>query len=142
MATSASQILTLVDTSVAVPIVLADHANHVATTEALEGRNLGLAGHAGFETFSILTRLPPPNRRKPPVVARVLAATFPESRFLGAKTAKDLLERLAPMGLSGGSIYDALVGAVAAEQELTLATRDRRAMPTYRALGIKIELID
>lgn len=60
--------LTLVDTSVAVPLVLVDHQHHAETTEALAGRELGLAGHAGFETFSVLTRLPPPNRRTPAAV--------------------------------------------------------------------------
>jgi AbrB family looped-hinge helix DNA binding protein len=34
-----------------------------------------------------------------------------------------------------------LVGAVARDHDLPLATRDRRAVDTYRALDVKVELI-
>jgi predicted nucleic acid-binding protein len=39
------------------------------------------------------------------------------------------------------SVYDALVGATAKEHGLALATRDRRALDTYRALDVELELI-
>ena len=39
-------------------------------------------------------------------------------------------------------MYDALVGAVAAQHGLTLVSRDRRALDTYRALGVTVELLD
>jgi len=38
-------------------------------------------------------------------------------------------------------VYDALVGAAAAEHRLVLVTRDRRALDTYRALGVDVELL-
>lgn len=103
MPTSAERPDVLVDTSVAVALVVGDHRFHEATMRALEGRRLGLAGHAAVETFSVLTRLPPPSRR--------------------------------------GSVYDALVGATAVEHRSKLATRDRRAVDTYRALGVDVELL-
>lgn len=131
----------LVDTSVAVAFVAGDHEHHLTTLEALDGRRLGLAGHAAFETFSVLTRLPPPARRTPATVAKLLAADFPHTRFLGAGAAVALLDRLAAAGIAGGSVYDALVGAVAAEHGLPLATRDRRALDTYRRLEVRVELI-
>jgi len=34
-----------------------------------------------------------------------------------------------------------LVGAVARERDLPLATRDRRALETYGALGVRVELL-
>jgi len=126
---------------VAVALVVADHRHHAATTEALRGRRLGLAGHAAFETFSVLTRLPPPSRRTPETVAKVMAANFPGSRFLSTGRASALLDDLVRSGITGGSVYDALVGAVAAEHRLVLATRDRRALDTYRALGVDVELL-
>ena len=129
----------LVDTSVAVALTVADHEHHDATFEALEGRRLGLAGHAAFETFSVLTRLPAPARRTPATVARLLATTIPHSRFLGAQAGRSLFERLDAVGIAGGSVYDALVGAVAVEHGLRLVSRDRRAFETYRALGIEVE---
>lgn len=131
----------LVDTSVAVALVVADHEHHDAASEALAGRSLGLAGHAAFETFSVLTRLPPPARRTPVAVARLLEAGFPHTRFLGGAAAASLLAGLPSRGIAGGSVYDALVGAAAAEHELPLATRDSRALEIYRALEVRVELL-
>ena len=131
----------LVDTSVAVALTVADHEHHADAFEALGSRRLGLAGHAAFETFSVLTRLPAPARRTPATVARLLAVSFPESRFLGGRAATALLADLAPAGIAGGAVYDALVGACANEHGLTLATRDRRALETYRLLDTRVELL-
>ncbi|MGH9289292.1 MAG: type II toxin-antitoxin system VapC family toxin [Acidimicrobiales bacterium] len=130
----------LVDTSVAVPLVVADHTAHVAVKRAIGKRRLGLCGHAAFETYSVLTRLPPPARRTPAVVGEILTRRFPASRFLDAAAAADLHDRLASLGLAGGSVYDALVGAAAAQHGLTLLTRDQRAFETYRLLGVTVEV--
>src|SRR4051812_39046545 len=132
----------LVDTSVAVALVVSDHRHHDDTHAALEGQRLGLAGHAAFETFSVLTRLPPPARRTAATVARLIAATFPDSLFLGAAAARMLLSEFEPHRIAGGSVYDALVGAVANEHGCTLATRDRRALDIYRALGVRVQVIE
>jgi predicted nucleic acid-binding protein len=131
----------LVDTSIAVALTVADHEHHDTTFQALGSRRLGLAGHAAFETFSVLTRLPPPARRTPATVARLLAANFPHSRFLSAAAAAALLAELPSVGLAGGAVYDALVGASAKEHGCVLATRDRRALDTYRALDVRLELL-
>lgn len=131
----------LVDTSVAVALAVADHQHHAATFAALADRRLGLAGHAAFETFSVLTRLPPPARRTPATVARLLRDGFPHTRFLSADAATALLGRLASGDIAGGAVYDALVGAAAAEHGVTLATRDRRALDMYRSLDVVVELI-
>lgn len=45
----------LVDTSVAVTPVVADHDHHEDTFQALRGRTLGLAGHAAFERRTLAT---------------------------------------------------------------------------------------
>jgi predicted nucleic acid-binding protein len=131
----------LVDTSVAVALAVADHEHHQQTAGAVGGRRLGLAGHAAFETFSVLTRLPPPLRRSPRAVHELLRRNFPASRFLGAQATEHLFHRLVPLGIAGGAVYDALVAAVAAEHQIALATRDSRAVETYRALGVKLEVI-
>jgi predicted nucleic acid-binding protein len=131
----------LVDTSVAVALVVADHEHHKQTAEAIGDRPIGLAGHAAFEMFSVLTRLPPPLRRTPDAVHRLISRDFPGSRFLSAQAAGRLLGRLAPLGIAGGSVYDAMVAAAAIEHGLTLATRDRRATDTYRALDADLEIL-
>ena len=74
-------------------------------------------------------------------VGRLLSVNFPESRFLSPAKAGELLASLPELGLSGGSVYDALVGATAAEHGLVLVTRDRRALDIYRALGVDAELL-
>jgi predicted nucleic acid-binding protein len=131
----------LIDTSVAVALATAGHEHHRATRDAIGDRRCGLSGHAAFETFSVLTRLPPPNRRTAAAVARLLAHDFPGSRFLSAEGTRLLHGRLAALGIAGGAVYDALVAATAAEHAITLATRDRRAAETYRALDVDFELI-
>jgi predicted nucleic acid-binding protein len=129
----------LVDTSVAVALSVADHQQHEAVSRSLRGRSLGLAGHAAFETFSVLTRLPPPARRSPATIGRLLGMSFPHSRYLGARAATSLLDELGRLGIAGGAVYDALVGACANEHERPLATADRRALETYRALNVRVE---
>lgn len=131
----------LVDTSVAVALVVADHEHHLDTVKAIGDRRLGLAGHAAFETFSVLTRLPPPARRSPSLVAKLLAENFPENRYLSPQRAEELVALLGKAGIAGGSVYDALVGATAIEHRLRLTTRDRRALATYRALQVDVVVL-
>lgn len=132
----------LVDTSIAVALSVADHEHRAAALAAVEGRRLGLAGHAAFESFSVLTRLPVPARRTPAAVGRLLAANFPHTRYLSPHQTADLLVRLGKAGIAGGAVYDALVGSVAEAHDLPLVTRDRRALSTYRALDVDIVLVE
>ena len=129
----------LLDTSAAIALVVEDHEAHAATLEAVRGRRLGLAGHAWFETYSVLTRLPPGLRRSPAEVTRLLARNFPASVFLGEAETMDLGRELARLGISGGAVYDAMVGAAARQGRRPLVSRDRRARPTYEALDVKVE---
>ena len=131
----------LVDTSVAIALVVEGHEAHQQTLEALEDRRLGLAGHAWFETFSVLNRLPPPVRRASHEVTSILGHNFPESRFLSERAAQELTNRLARIGVAGGAVYDALVAQAAKAHQLPLASRDHRAVEIYRALGVTVELL-
>ena len=131
----------LLDTSTAIALVVEDHEAHVATLEAVRGRRLGLAGHAWFETYSVLTRLPPGLRRSPADVIRLLDRNFPASGFLGEAESFDLGRELAGLGISGGAVYDALVGAAARQHRRPLISGDARARPVYKALGVEVELI-
>lgn len=122
-------------------MVVADHEHHEETIAAVAGRRLGLSGHAAFETFSVLTRLPTPARRSAATVARLLAEAFPETKFLSARAAASLLGSFADSIIAGGAVYDALVGACAVEHGLELGTRDRRALEAYRELDVQVELL-
>lgn len=131
----------LVDTSVAVAFCVTDHPHHEASFQALRDRRLGLAGHAAFETYSVLTRLPSPTRLTPDAANRVLRRNFPHTRFLSPSRTSELLGSLSARGIAGGSVYDALVGAAAREHQVPLATRDRRAAQTYQALDVDFTLV-
>lgn len=56
--------------------------------------------------------------------------------------ADPVLAELGNLAVAGGAVYDALVGMCAKEHGLALATRDRRALDTYRTLGVQVELLD
>lgn len=131
----------LLDTSVAVALVVADHEAHSSTVEAVRGLSLGLAGHAWFETYSVLTRLPPPARRSPGEVATLLAHDFPATRFLDEATASGLRDETSRLEIAGGAVYDALVGAAARRHGLRLLTRNRRALGVYNALDVDATLL-
>ena len=50
--------LVAIDTSVAVPLLVATHNAHRDVVCWQESRTLALSGHALAETYSVLTRLP------------------------------------------------------------------------------------
>jgi predicted nucleic acid-binding protein len=129
----------LVDTSVAIALLVVDHEHHSETFDALERLELGLSGHAAFETFSVLTRLPLPARRTPTAARKLLDTNFPHTKFLSPQAAAKLLAEFASANIAGGSVYDALVGAAAREHGIRLASRDGRALEIYRALGVDVE---
>jgi toxin FitB len=128
----------LLDTSAAIALVLEDHDAHAATVAAVRGHRLGLAGHAWFETYAVLTRLPGDLRRSPADAARLLAHNFPASAFLSDSATAALGAELARSGIAGGAVYDALVGAAARHHARPLLTRDARARPTYVAIGVSL----
>jgi predicted nucleic acid-binding protein len=130
------------DTSTAIALLVADHEDHHATLEATHGMRLSLAGHAWFETFSVLTRMPPGVRRGPAVVHRLLAHNFSGSWFLDEQTSAGVADEVVRARMLGGAVYDALVGAAARRYDLPLITGDRRAIRTYNLLGVSARLIE
>lgn len=130
-----------VDTSVAVAALDESHAAHLSCRPVVAQRRPALAGHAGFETYSVLTRLPGPQRASPALVSNVLARAFPIRCWLDQTHQNDLLERLGDLGITGGMVYDALVGESARRVGRVLLTRDGRAQRTYDLLGVSDELL-
>ena len=130
------------DTSVAVAALDPTHEAHSVCRRALVEHRPALAGHAMFETYSVLTRLPLPLRLSAGQAASVLAAAFPQDCWLDEAGTRDLRERLAGLDIVGGSVDDALVGQASVTNHRTLLTRDRRAERTYRSLGVEYRLVD
>lgn len=75
-------------------------------------------------------------------VTRLLTVNFPRSCFLAEGATAELTLQFAEFGISGGAVYDALVAATAAQHQLPLATRYRRALATYRSVDVVVELLD
>lgn len=133
--------MTSVDTSVVVAAFASWHEGHRAAVRALL-REPRLPAHVALETFSVLTRLPPPHRAGAKIVAAFLKARFPGPLLtLRGSDQKILVQEAATAGVSGGAIYDALVAATAKRAGATLLTRDRRAIPVYEAMGTDFALV-
>ncbi len=130
------------DSSIAIAALLAGHPAHDAAAEALAGCNATIA-HVAAETYSVLTRLPPPNQADATTAAAVLeerlSATF---ATLSAGNYAQAPARLAAAGIGGGATYDGLIALTALEHELELFTRDRRAMRSYTALGLRFTVVE
>lgn len=130
------------DTSFAIAALDPAHEAHYACRRALVNRRPALAGHAAFETYSVLTRLPLPLRLSADQAVSVLAEAFPEDCWLDTAGMRELRGRLAALDIVGGSVYDALVGTAAAINGCILLTRDKRAERTYRALEVEYRFVD
>ena len=129
------------DTSAAVPYLMASHVAHRPTRRHLAGQALVLTQHSLVETYSVLTRLPGDARVAPSDAVRLIEANFGEPAVLDRDLAASVPQILAPLGIVGGAAYDALVALAARAGGLALATRDGRAATTYLALGIDVDLI-
>lgn len=114
---------------------------HPAVMDRTRGKLLGLAGHATFETYSVLTRLPGALRLSASAARTIIATNFPASVHLLGRDAARALDTLAAAGIAGGSVYDGLVALAAGGAGIPLISCDRRAAPTYAALGIAVELV-
>ncbi|MFT4165170.1 MAG: type II toxin-antitoxin system VapC family toxin [Microlunatus sp.] len=130
-----------VDTSVAVPLLVASHEHHRAVARWAHGRDLQLSGHALVDTYAVLTRLPGDSRVTPMDVVRLIEENFGEALASSPETAQEVHRELARSGIAGGATYDALVALAAREHGATLATRDARARPTYEALGVVVDVV-
>lgn len=130
-----------VDSSLALAALDPNDVGHEVSRAAVVGKRCALSGHAAFETYSVLTRLPIPLRLGATEARHALKRLFPTPCWLPADAWEDLLDELASLTIVGGAVFDALVGAAARSNQMLLLTRDRRAERTYRALGVDYEFV-
>jgi predicted nucleic acid-binding protein len=129
------------DTSLIVAAFASWHEQHEAAHRALD-TGVRLVEHCALETYSVLTRLPPPHRVPSAVVRNFLQARFPRPFLrLSPRGYRNFLFELPEQGIMGGAVYDALVAATAAEHDAELLSCDRRAMTTYERYEIAFSLI-
>ncbi|HXV74776.1 MAG TPA: type II toxin-antitoxin system VapC family toxin [Candidatus Polarisedimenticolaceae bacterium] len=130
-----------VDTSVVVAAFASWHEGHRAASAVL-ARHPRVPAQVLIETYSVLTRLPPPHRAPASLVAEFLAERFRSGPItLPASKYRRVIEQAASAGIHGGSVYDAVIAATARHANARLLTRDRRATPTYDRLGVDYELL-
>lgn len=130
-----------VDTSVVVAAFARWHEQHEAARAAVDDADAVIA-HVAVEAYSVLTRLPPPQRTEGSLVVAFLSHHFPgEPLALPAAEHHDLLAEAAQAQVGGGAVYDALVAATARSGSATLLSLDRPAAGTYRALGVDHRLL-
>lgn len=129
------------DTSLVVAAFASWHEHHESARRLLDG-GLRLVEHCALETYSVLTRLPPPHRSPGTVVADFIRARFPDP-FLRLNPAayRSFVLGLAANEVTGGAAYDAVVAATAAGLGAELVTCDRRAAGTYERYGVRVRFI-
>jgi len=134
--------LIAVDTSVVVAAFASWHEAHSGAA-AILARHPRLPAHAMVESFSVLTRLPPPHRAPAELVEAFLRERFPGAPLiLPGQEHRELLRLALRAGVAGGAVYDALVAATVKHASATLVTRDRRAVPVYEAIGVRYEVLE
>lgn len=125
------------DTSTVVAAFASWHALHDAARRELD-RGLDLIEHCALETYSVLTRLPPPHRVHAEVVRDFLAARFQRPFLrLAPQAYREFVLDLSNKGVTGGGSYDALVAATAVAVGVELVTCDRRASTVYERYGVR-----
>lgn len=133
--------MTAVDTSVCVAALLEWHENHARCASA--AKDASIPSHALVETYSVLTRLPPPHRLDRNVASELLRRRFGTRQVLVATPSlqRHMVHRLSAAEVDGGAAYDGVIALVAAEHHERLLTCDARAVATYERLGIDFEII-
>jgi predicted nucleic acid-binding protein len=133
--------VTALDSSVIIAAFGPWHEHHAVAREIL-GVRPRLPVHAELEAYSVLTRLPEPFRAEPQVVADFLRRTFTSARLtLAAEQHAALPSRMAELGVSGGAVYDALIGLTAKAAGAELVSLDRRAALTYARCQVTVRLL-
>ncbi|GAB3883456.1 type II toxin-antitoxin system VapC family toxin [Kibdelosporangium lantanae] len=129
----------VVDSSIVIAAFASWHEHHAIAVKALADRPR-LVAHAAIESYSVLTRLPPPHRAQPSIVHEFITQRFPEPFLVLSETGyQELLAAVSANQILGGPTYDALIGFTAAEHEATLLSLDQRATTTYEAVGVAVE---
>lgn len=129
------------DTSFVVAAFASWHEHHEAARRVLDG-GVRLIEHCALETYSVLTRLPPPHRSPGTVVRDFIRTRFPEPFLrLSAEDYKDFVFGLPEHDVAGGAAYDALVAATAAGCRAELVTCDRRAAAIYETYGVRAKFL-
>ena len=90
-----------VDTSVAVPLLVASHPEHDAVVAWADGRTLRLTGHSLAETFAVLTRLPGDARVAPADAVTLMDSNFADTVVASKEGVAGVHRLFARSGVAG-----------------------------------------
>ena len=103
-----------------VPAYIKGHKQHSRVMPWLDRILAGevsgvLSGHSLAETYSVLTRIPPPDRISPEFAWQAIERNLPFFEVITLTEAEivAMLSDLATQDIGGGTVYDALIAAVA-----------------------------
>lgn len=136
----------LVDTSVFVASMIVSHpayprARYWVDEGRAGKREIIVSAHSLAETYSVLTRIPPPQRLSPDIAWRLIKQDILDVAEVVALTGQEyqkLIERLAKSQIVGGAVYDAVIADVADKAQvdiiITLNPKDfSRVNPSLKA---------
>jgi predicted nucleic acid-binding protein len=87
--------------------------------------------------------MPEGRRIAPAVVLEALERAFTQPWLaMDAEDLRNALQRAVTAGVRGGALYDALIAATAFTHGAEILSADRRALPTYTAMGAGVRFID
>ncbi len=138
---------TLFDTSVIISGMIESHPMHARCLPWLQRAKAGeiegiVVSHTLAETYAVLTTLPVKPRISPLLAQRLIDNNLQAVASIVPLTIADYrntIRRMAEMGLSGGTVYDALIATVgrrlSVDKLLTLNADDfRRVWPEGKQL--------
>jgi predicted nucleic acid-binding protein len=129
-------VITLFDTSALIAGIVEAHPMHLRCLNWLQRARAGefeflVVSHSLAETYAVLTTLPLKPRISPQLGLRLVHSNIEEAAKIVHLTTADYrttIKRMADMGLSGGTVYDALIATAAqkssVERLLTLNPND------------------
>lgn len=134
------------DTSVIVAALCDWHAAHTPAREALElhqeqASRIVLPAAALFESYSVLTRMPPPRRLSPRVALELLEKNlgFAQVAVLSEKSVWTLIRSSAAAGVASGAIHDRDIAETALQHGATaLLTLNPRHFEGWEKMAILV----
>ena len=112
------------DSSVLVPVFLDEHVHHqpsLALFLSASKKTVACAAHSLAEIYATLTRIPGPQRASADQALRILESI--RDRFeivtLDAEGYASAIAQAAAQGITGGTIYDALIAQCALKAQAT-----------------------
>ncbi len=136
----------LFDTSLLVASSLQSHQDHARAAVWMNNARQGqvqavVSAHSLAEVYSVLTRLPPPQRVAPAVAWQIIEhniLSLAEIVALSGDEYIELLRQLSQNGITGGAVYDAIIARAADKAQVdgivTFNVKDfRRVYPSLAA---------